>query len=376
MPYPSVISALSTPQPTDRLNSPSHSSLHQSENTAIIEIQTFVGTLSSVPGTIIYDVRSPLSGGGGHVQTAALGGTGQTTFNKGDVLVASSSSVLTKLGVGADGALFTADSTTATGAKWALSPGVNVQSVFATGLWTKPTGATATSKVLVELWGAGGSGGGSAATTEAGGGGGGAYVAGFFPASILSASVLVGIGLGGAGVNQTSNGLTGTATVFDVISSLLTAYPGGGGGGNGGSGSNGGGGGGVAGAGGSSTGSPGGGGSVFGGIGGDTTGTAGIAGTYIGLGGGGGGGGGVVNNGTGASGGAALWGGGGGAGVGATGVGAGGISNVGANGGNSSILVNASIAQASFAGGGGAAYGSGSTSGPGGNGRAIITTFL
>ena len=105
MAYPSVLSALSNPNATDRLNSPSHSSLHQSENSAITQVETFLGLegSASTVGTLIYDVRSPASNGGGHVQTANKGGTGQVTFNKGDTLVAQSSSVISKLSVGSMG---------------------------------------------------------------------------------------------------------------------------------------------------------------------------------------------------------------------------------------------------------------------------------
>lgn len=120
MAYPSVISTLSNPQPTDRLNSPSHSSLHQNENTAITEIETFVGTLSSTVGTLVYDIRATASNGGGHVQTANKGGTGQTAYTKGDLLVATSSSVLTKLAASSvAGYILTADSNQAAGVKWA-----------------------------------------------------------------------------------------------------------------------------------------------------------------------------------------------------------------------------------------------------------------
>lgn len=118
MAYPSVISTLSTPQATDRLNSPSHSTLHQNENTGITETQTFVGTLSSAVGTLVYDIRSVNSNGGGHVQTANKGGTGQTSFNKGDLLVATGSSVITKLSVGADNTVLQADSNQSAGIKW------------------------------------------------------------------------------------------------------------------------------------------------------------------------------------------------------------------------------------------------------------------
>ncbi len=129
MAYPSLLSVISNPQATDRLNSPSHSSIHQAENTAITEIETFVGTISSTPGTLIYDIRSANSNGGGHVQTAALGGTGQTAFIKGDVLIASGSSVLTKLAVGTAGQVLTVNSGAATGVSW--QPGAASTRLFA-----------------------------------------------------------------------------------------------------------------------------------------------------------------------------------------------------------------------------------------------------
>ncbi len=120
MAYPSILSTLSNPQPTDRLNSPSHSSLHQAENAAITEIEIFVGTISSVPGTLIYDIRSSSSNGGGHVQTANKGGTGQTSFTKGDLLVATSSSVLTKFSASSvAGQVLTSDPSQAAGFYWA-----------------------------------------------------------------------------------------------------------------------------------------------------------------------------------------------------------------------------------------------------------------
>lgn len=120
MAYPSLISALTNPLSTDRLNSPSHSGVEQAQNTNITAIQTFMGVEgpSSTVGTLIYDVRSPGSSGGGHVQTAVLGGTGQVTYTKGDVLIAQSASVLGKLSVGADGQILKANSSVAAGINW------------------------------------------------------------------------------------------------------------------------------------------------------------------------------------------------------------------------------------------------------------------
>lgn len=126
--YPSVITTLPNPSPNDRLNSPSHSSLHSSVNGALSQIETFIGTLpASAVGTLLYDVRSPSSDGGGHVQTAAKGGTGQTTYSKGDLLVAQSSSVLTKLAVSSTlGEVLTSDSSQPLGVKWAGTTGTKI----------------------------------------------------------------------------------------------------------------------------------------------------------------------------------------------------------------------------------------------------------
>lgn len=64
--------------------------------------------------------------------TVAKGGTNQTSYTKGDILAASSSSVLTKLGVGANDTVLMADSAQSTGMKWgtpAGGAGITVYSV-------------------------------------------------------------------------------------------------------------------------------------------------------------------------------------------------------------------------------------------------------
>src|SRR3990167_4965504 len=100
MPWPSTLSSFTDPVPADKLSTTPHSSIETAQNTGLKEVQAFVGTLSSNVGTLIYDIRAAGSDGGGHVQVANKGGTGQTAYTKGDLLVASSSSVLTKLAVG------------------------------------------------------------------------------------------------------------------------------------------------------------------------------------------------------------------------------------------------------------------------------------
>ena len=116
--FPSVLSTISDPAATDRLNSPSHSSIESSQNDAVEKIETFVGTLSSAVGTLMYDIRAAASDGGGHVQGANKGGTGQTTFVKGDLLLAQSSSVISKLAIGANSDVLVADSSQQLGVRW------------------------------------------------------------------------------------------------------------------------------------------------------------------------------------------------------------------------------------------------------------------
>jgi hypothetical protein len=124
MAWPSTVTALTNPLPSQRLNSPSHSSIETAQNTEVTAIETFVGTLSATVGTLVYDIRGATSNGGGHVQGVNVGGTGFTSYTKGDVLVASSASVLAKFGVGTDAQVLIADSTQTSGVKWGANPWV------------------------------------------------------------------------------------------------------------------------------------------------------------------------------------------------------------------------------------------------------------
>lgn len=133
MAFPSTVAALTDPQSTDRLNSPSHSAIEQAQNTNIEEIQTFIGTTNtSTVGTLLYDVRAPGSNGGGHIQSANKGGTGQTSYTKGDILVAQSASMLTKLAVGGVGQVLIANDNSNVGVQWNSVAGLpnSVLSVF------------------------------------------------------------------------------------------------------------------------------------------------------------------------------------------------------------------------------------------------------
>lgn len=52
----------------------------------------------------------------------ANGGTGQSSYTKGDLLVGLNATTLSKLAIGANGSILTADSGEATGTKWAAAP--------------------------------------------------------------------------------------------------------------------------------------------------------------------------------------------------------------------------------------------------------------
>lgn len=85
-------------------------------NTEIVALETKVGVdNSSVVTSLDYIAKNAASNGGGHVQTANTGGTGQTMYNKGDLLIGQSSSVLAKQSAGPNGYAVIYDSTQANG---------------------------------------------------------------------------------------------------------------------------------------------------------------------------------------------------------------------------------------------------------------------
>lgn len=138
MAFPSTISSFTNPLPTDKLNSPSHSSIETAQNNELVQIENVLGTDAAVLGTILGDLRSSSSGGGGHIQSANKGGTGQTNYVKGDMLVATSSSVIAKQAVtSVTGYVLLADPTTSTGITW----GVGSSRIF-TGTTSITTAST------------------------------------------------------------------------------------------------------------------------------------------------------------------------------------------------------------------------------------------
>jgi len=72
----------------------------------------------------------------------ASGGTNTTSYTKGDVLIASAGTTLTKLGIGSNTHVLTADSNEATGVKWAAAGGA-LQSTRVNGSRTASAGSGA-----------------------------------------------------------------------------------------------------------------------------------------------------------------------------------------------------------------------------------------
>lgn len=227
--FPSILNTFNRPTPTDRLNSPSHSALHNTVSSALGQVETVIGIEgpNSVVGTLQYLIKSPDSDGGGHVQSTNKGGTGQTTYTKGDVLVAQSTSVLTKLAIGTDGTALVADSAQPLGVKWGSFPAPTVRTYTSSvvTIWNKPSNLA---YIVVEVQGGGGGGGGSTDNNVAcGGGGGGGYSRKTIAAASLPVAASIRAGSGGA--RGAASGGTGGTGVLSFFASILTASGGAGG---------------------------------------------------------------------------------------------------------------------------------------------------
>ncbi len=154
MSFPSTLSTFNRPSPNDRLNSPSHSALHNTVSSALGQVEAVIGVegAASVVGTLQYLIKSPVSNGGGHVQTAVTGGTGQTSFTKGDILVAQSTLVLTKLSVGNQRNVLMVDNSSSSGIKWGgpvkLGQNASVLSLIGTTSETSIMSVSVPSSVL------------------------------------------------------------------------------------------------------------------------------------------------------------------------------------------------------------------------------------
>jgi hypothetical protein len=119
--YPTSLQDLDATRGTtgQPLSNRNHITHHQLVDDTVEAIQTKLGIDgSAVTTSIDYIVKNASSDGGGHVQTAAKGGTGLTSYTKGDLIVPTAATTLAKLAVGTNGQILVADSTQATGIKW------------------------------------------------------------------------------------------------------------------------------------------------------------------------------------------------------------------------------------------------------------------
>lgn len=183
--------------------------------------------------------------------TVAGGGTGLTTLTANNVILGNGTSNPTFVAPSTSGNVLTSNGTTWTSAAPAAgSKAADVQTFNASGTWTKPTGYSADSRALIQVWGGGGSGARGNDTTHAGGGGGGGYNERWINLASLGATETVTIGAGGAAVAVNGNGNVGGTSSFGAH---ISAF-GGGSGNNQNSTVNGGGGGGQLSAGGNSAG--------------------------------------------------------------------------------------------------------------------------
>jgi len=154
------------------------------------------------------------------------GGTGQTSYTNGQLLIGNSTgNTLAKatLTAGAGISITNGAGSIAIALAAAQPKGADLQTFNASGTWTKPSGYSANSRVLIQCWGGGGSGGKS---TYGGGGGGGGYNERWVTLSDMGATETITVGAGGASRTTAAAGLSGGDT---SVGSLVTAYGGAGG---------------------------------------------------------------------------------------------------------------------------------------------------
>lgn len=114
--FPSSLDNLSNPSPGDALTSPSHAGQHADANDAIEALQAKVGIDSSaVTSSHDYKITDITS----RLNTVENSYVSDTIIDaKGDLLVGSGADTVTKLTIGSDGYVLTADSTQTDGVAW------------------------------------------------------------------------------------------------------------------------------------------------------------------------------------------------------------------------------------------------------------------
>jgi hypothetical protein len=171
--FPTGLDALTNPTSGNTLASPDHAGQHADANDAIEALEAKVGVNgSAVTSSLDYKVTN----------NVVLKSTFTT---KGDILATSAASTPTRLAVGSNNQVLTADSSAATGVKWATPSSGSLKylgtSTYISSTTITPTSVHATAKMaVITVIGGGGGSGGVAATSasqvaisESGGMGGG-----------------------------------------------------------------------------------------------------------------------------------------------------------------------------------------------------------
>lgn len=157
--FPTGLDALTNPTSGNTLASPDHAGQHADANDAIEALEAKVGVNgSAVTTSLDYKITN----------NVVLKSTFTT---KGDILATSGASTPTRLAVGSNNQVLTADSSTATGIKWATPSGGSLMylgtSTYTASTTITPTSVYATAKMAVITVVGGGGGSGGVATTTA-----------------------------------------------------------------------------------------------------------------------------------------------------------------------------------------------------------------
>jgi hypothetical protein len=153
----------------------------------------------------------------------ANGGTGQTSYTNGQLLIGNSSTSSLSKATLTQGTGISI--TNGAGTITIATANPDVQTFNVNGTWTKPSAGT---MARIQVWGGGGGGTGVSSSYQGLGGGGGGYNELWIPVSSLAATVSVTVGGSGSGSSSGTGGTGGTSS----FGSHVSAFGGGGGGQN------------------------------------------------------------------------------------------------------------------------------------------------
>ena len=178
--------------------------------------QNTTGTASNITG-----VAAIANGGTGQTSKAAAFNALSPITSTGDLILGNGTNSATRLAIGTNGQVLQSNGTTAVWAAAVAGGPLRVTPFSTSGTWTKGSGTT---KIYIEIVGAGGGGGGGngASTDKAGGAAGaGGFASSFVDVTSIS-SLTVTIGAGGTGgttgATPTAGSTGGTSSISGGIS--------------------------------------------------------------------------------------------------------------------------------------------------------------